>query len=74
MLILTRKIGESIVIEGGIVIKLLALEGHTARLGIQAPRTTRVDRAEIALLRREAAAAPMIDPPPRPQPGGPPYL
>lgn len=57
MLILSRKIGQSIVIEGGIVIKVLAMEGYSVRLGIEAPRELRVDRDEIALQRIAAAKA-----------------
>ena len=47
MLVLTRTIGEQIVIDGNIVVTVIGLEGNKIRLGIQAPRSVRVDRAEI---------------------------
>jgi carbon storage regulator len=47
MLVLTRKVGEQIVISGGICITIVAVRGDRVRLGISAPRETVVDRAEI---------------------------
>lgn len=48
MLVLSRKIGERIVIDGGIVIEVCeATEGRVS-LGIDAPRGVRVDREEVA--------------------------
>ena len=47
MLVLTRRIGEEIVISGGIRVKVVSLCGERVRLGIDAPRTTVVDRVEI---------------------------
>lgn len=47
MLILTRKPGEAVVVDGGLRITLLSMDGRTARLGIEAPDDVRIMRAEI---------------------------
>ena len=47
MLILSRKIGESLVIGDEIVITLLEQRGGQIRIGIEAPRTVKVYRQEI---------------------------
>ena len=47
MLVLTRKVGEQIVISGDICITIVAVRGDWVRLGISAPKETVVDRREI---------------------------
>ena len=47
MLVLTRHIGQQLVIDGDIVVTVVAIEGNKVRLGIQAPKSVRVDRQEI---------------------------
>jgi carbon storage regulator len=47
MLVLTRKPGEEIVIEGVIRVTVLSVRGDRIRLGIEAPREVVVDRSEI---------------------------
>ena len=47
MLILRRKTGDSLLIDGGVRIVVLAVEGSSVRLGIDAPADTRVMRGEI---------------------------
>ena len=47
MLILTRRIGESIIIGDNIVINVLGVRGLQVRLGIEAPREVSVHREEI---------------------------
>lgn len=47
MLVLSRKIGESLVIDGEITIKVSQIQGNRVKLCIDAPRTHRVVRAEI---------------------------
>jgi carbon storage regulator len=47
MLILSRKINESIVIDGQIIVKILRVERDTVKLGIQAPSTLPVHRQEV---------------------------
>ncbi len=41
MLVLSRKKGETIVIDGGVSITVLEVEGRCTRLGIEAPRRYR---------------------------------
>jgi len=47
MLVLKRKIGESLIIGDNIEVTILDKEGDTIKLGIRAPRTVRVYRQEI---------------------------
>jgi len=47
MLILSRKPGESIVIDGKIVVKIVRLEGDMVKIGIEAPREVPVHRQEV---------------------------
>lgn len=47
MLVLSRKVGEQILIGDDIVLTVVAVEGNKIRLGIQAPRSARVLRGEL---------------------------
>jgi carbon storage regulator len=47
MLVLTRRVGEEIVIDGGIVITVAGVKGGLVRLGITAPPSVCVDRREV---------------------------
>ena len=47
MLVLTRKLDESIMIGDSIEVKVLAVDGNSIKLGIQAPRAVPVHRKEI---------------------------
>lgn len=47
MLILSRKPGESIVIDGRIVVKIIRLEGDAVKVGIEAAREVPVHRQEV---------------------------
>jgi carbon storage regulator len=47
MLVLTRKIGEQIVIGDDIKIKIVEVKGKQVRVGIEAPRSIEVNREEI---------------------------
>lgn len=48
MLILTRKLGESLVIgDGSVTIKVLGVKGNQVRIGIDAPKNIPVHRKEI---------------------------
>lgn len=49
MLILTRRLRESIMIGDDIEIKLLGINGNQARIGIVAPKDVSVHREEIYL-------------------------
>lgn len=47
MLILTRRVGETLIIGDDIKITVLASKGNQVRLGIDAPREVEVHREEI---------------------------
>lgn len=47
MLILTRNIGESIIINNNIKLTVLGLTRNTVRIGIDAPQNISVNREEI---------------------------
>ena len=47
MLVLTRKLGESIRIGDSIVVKIVDLDGRHVKLGIEAPKNVTVNREEI---------------------------
>ena len=47
MLILTRKIGDKVIIQDNINIVILSMKGNQVRLGIDAPREITVHREEI---------------------------
>lgn len=53
MLILNRRRGEAIVLDGGIRVVVLECDRRGARIGIEAPRETNIQREE--LLERVAA-------------------
>jgi carbon storage regulator len=59
MLVLTRQLGEQIVIDGNIILTVVAIDGNKIRLGIQAPKSVCVDRAEVhnRRLAEQASAA-----------------
>lgn len=64
MLILTRRVGESVVIDGGITFTVLSVKGNQVSLGVDAPRHVTIHREEVhARIRAgnepaESAAAP----------------
>lgn len=47
MLILSRKSGESIIIDGRIHVKIVRVEGDVVKLGIEAPADVPVHRREV---------------------------
>jgi len=66
MLVLTRKIGESLAINENIRITVLEVKGKTVRLGIEAPDDIKVYRQEVLVKileeNKQAAAAGKFDP------------
>lgn len=48
MLVLTRKVQQQLMIGDQIRITVVRIKGNTVRLGIEAPRATRVVRAELS--------------------------
>ena len=53
MLVLARKAGEQIVIDGNIHLTVLAVKGTQVRIGISAPPAVTVDRQEVHNRRTE---------------------
>ena len=47
MLVLTRRVGERLIIGDDIEVTILDARGANTKIGIKAPKTVRVDRAEI---------------------------
>ena len=65
MLVLTRKIGETIAIDDDIKIVVVQIKGRQVRLGIEAPKETKIHREEVYLAIQEqnkAAAESEPDP------------
>ena len=47
MLILTRRVGETLVIGDNVTVTVLGVKGHQVRIGINAPADVQVHREEI---------------------------
>jgi carbon storage regulator len=47
MLILSRKTGESLVIDGRVIVKIIRTDGDTVKVGIEAPADIPVHRQEV---------------------------
>jgi carbon storage regulator len=47
MLVLSRKLGESLNIGGAVTVTVLEISGNQIRIGIDAPRTISVHREEV---------------------------
>lgn len=47
MLILSRRVGETLVIGDNVTITVLSIQGKQARIGIHAPTDVHIDREEI---------------------------
>ena len=47
MLILTRRVGETIVIGDDVIVTVLGIKGNQVRIGINAPKNVSVHREEI---------------------------
>lgn len=58
MLVLSRKTGEEIVIDGNIRVSVVAIKGGSVRIGITAPDKVPVDRSEIHAIRSEFLTSP----------------
>lgn len=62
MLILTRRVGETVMIGDAITVTVLAVSGNQVRVGVNAPKDVSVDREEV----RERKAS--GEPPPKERP------
>jgi carbon storage regulator len=56
MLVLSRKLNEKIVIDGGIIVTVVKIDRNQVRLGIEAPGSVGVFREEIAGIARRGAS------------------
>ncbi len=56
MLVLRRKVGESIVLAGVINVSVLAVEGERVKIGISAPPDVTIVREELLRLVADAAS------------------
>ena len=63
MLVLTRRAGESIILNDGIEFKVLRIKGRQVHIGIDAPPSTAVHRKEVWERIRAAAAVASHAPP-----------
>ena len=57
MLILTRRVGESLMIGDDVTITVLGVKGNQVRIGVNAPKEVAVHREEILKRIEEAGAA-----------------
>ena len=57
MLVLTRKVGSSIIIDGRIKIQIVKIKGRQVRLSIEAPREVKVHREEVQRSLENASAS-----------------
>lgn len=55
MLVLSRRVGEEIVIGNNVRVRIVAADGTKVRLAIAAPKFVRVDRLEVSRRRAEFA-------------------
>ncbi len=47
MLVLTRSVGESVVIGDEVIVKVIEVRGAVVRLGVEAPTSVRIYREEL---------------------------
>lgn len=65
MLILTRRVGETLVIADDVKVTVLGVKGYQVRLGIEAPKSVAVHREEVyARIQRERAGGDDASKPP----------
>jgi len=57
MLVLSRKVNEKVVIDGGIVVTVVKIEGGQVRIGIEAPSHVKVFREEILKKKADEASS-----------------
>ncbi|MBY0231117.1 MAG: carbon storage regulator CsrA [Gemmataceae bacterium] len=62
MLVLSRKVGEEIVIGDSIRLRVLAVNGNQVKLGFEAPRSVSIHRQELIGQDAPAKAAPEATP------------
>ena len=65
MLILTRRVGEAVVIGEEVTVTVLGVKGNQVRIGVNAPKTVSVHREEIfdRIKNEQKDASPAYKPP-----------
>lgn len=60
MLVLSRKVGESVVVGGNVTVEVVEIRGDKIRLGFTAPREVPIHRQEVfdAIKRKESGDFP----------------
>jgi carbon storage regulator len=61
MLILTRRVGESLMVGDDVTITVLGVKGNQVRVGVNAPKDVAVHREEILNRIEDAAAQEVAD-------------
>jgi carbon storage regulator len=61
MLILTRRVGESLMVGDDVTITVLGVKGNQVRVGVKAPKDVAVHREEILTRIEDAAAQEVAD-------------
>ena len=70
MLVLTRKVGDKVLLGDEIEIVVVDIQGNQVKLGISAPRALSVLRAELRDREAEATSGDRAGPPPAPRGSG----
>jgi carbon storage regulator CsrA len=60
MLVLTRRIGEAIIIDGDIRVTVVSVDGRKVRVGISAPPSVQVDRQEVREQKLHGTPSPVL--------------
>jgi len=60
MLVLTRRVGEAIIVDDNIHVTVVSITGGKVRLGIDAPPLVKVDREEVVQRKMQEAARRLV--------------
>lgn len=60
MLVLSRKVGEKLVIDGNITVEVVKIQGNRISLGISAPSDVKILRGELEQTRSEMQIVEMV--------------
>lgn len=62
MLILTRRVGETVMIGDDVVVTVLRVKGNQVRIGVDAPKSVSVQREEIyARMQKDSAGGETVE-------------